>query len=86
MKHAILTLFASKRFIIATATAAVDIALVFGFNIDPEVVKLLLTYINGLAMALIGGISLSDHGTGMGQPAGVDHKGRVVEPVVLPAD
>jgi hypothetical protein len=82
MKDALKTLLASKRFLIGLTTAVVDVALVFGVDLDPEKLALLLTYINGLAATLIGGISVSDHGKAMGAPAGVDHKGADV----LPAD
>lgn len=85
MKDALLTLLTSKRFLIGLTTAVVDVALVFGVELDPEKLNLLLTAINGLAVTLIGGISVSDHGKALGQPAGVDHKGRGGEDI-LPAD
>ena len=87
MKDAILTLLNSKRFLIGLATALVDIALVFGFDLDPVKLEIILGYINGLALTLIGGISVSDHGKALGQPAGVDHKGRAPEgEEILPSD
>jgi len=80
MKDSIITLLTSKRFMVAVVTVVLNVALAFGFELDAEKLTTLLTAINTIALALIGGISISDHGKAMGQPAGVDHKGRGSEP------
>lgn len=72
---------------VALVTLVVDIALVFGVEIDPEKLTVLITAVTSVGGILVGGISVSDHGKAMGMPAGVDHKGRgVPEPVDDDAD
>lgn len=77
MIDSVLTLLTSKRVIVAIVALAIDIALIFGVDLDPEKLTTLITAVSTLAVVLIGGISVSDHGKAMGQPAGIDHKGRV---------
>lgn len=76
MKDSIITLLTSKRVIVALVALVLDVALIFGVDLDAEKTATLLTTITTLAGILIGGISVSDHGKALGQPAGVDHKGR----------
>ena len=78
MLESILTLLSSKRTIVAVVTVVVDAALIFGVEVDPEKLSLVITAVTALGGALIGGISVSDHGKAMGMPQGVDHKGRGV--------
>lgn len=82
MLESILTLLTSKRTMVAIVTLVVDAALLFGVEIDPEKLQFLLTAVTAIGGALIGGISVSDHGKAMGMPAGVDHKGRGVPELV----
>jgi len=75
MLDSIKTLLASKRFLIAMLTVAVDVALVFGVELDPDKLETLLYAVNALALTLIGGISVSDHGKALAMPRGISHKG-----------
>ena len=81
MKDSILTLLSSKRVIIGVVAVIVDIALIFGTELDMEKITMLVTAVTAIASMLVGGISVSDMGKALGQPAGVDHKGREEEAV-----
>lgn len=77
--EALRTLATSKRVMLALVALVVDAALMFGVELEPSVLETMLTAVNTFAIALITGISVSDHGKAMGQPSGVDHKGSAVD-------
>ena len=74
MKDSILTLLSSKRVMVAIVTLVVDMALLFGLDLDAEKMSTLLGAVNTIATVLIAGISVSDAGKAMGRPSGVGHK------------
>lgn len=77
MWEAIKTLLTSKRALVAFLTAALDVLLLLGLDIDPALAETVATLVTTIGGVLIAGISASDHGKAMGQPAGIDHKGRM---------
>ncbi len=76
MWETLTTLFTSKRALIAVLIALFDLLLLLGADIDPALAETIATLVTVVAGILIAGISHSDHGKAMGQPAGTDHKGR----------
>lgn len=82
MKESIITLLTSKRAMVALLVAVFDVLMFFGVGVDAALAEKLATLITTIGGVLILGISVSDHGKAMGNPSGVDHKGRGGEPPV----
>ncbi len=76
MLNSIKTLLTSKRALLAFLIAVFDVVVLLGGEVPPELAESLATLVTTLGGVLIAGISHSDHGAAMGQPAGTDHKGR----------
>lgn len=87
MADSIKTLLTSKRVMVAVAAILADV-LVLSFDVGGESAHKIAMLVTTIAGILIGGISVSDHGKAMGQPAGVDHKGRgvTVKPLEIVTD
>jgi len=76
MLRSIVALASSKRLIVAVAALLVDTAVLLGADVSQEMAERLTSLVTALAGVVVLGISISDHGKAMGNPPGIDHKGR----------
>ncbi len=75
MTESLKTLLSSKRVLVGLTTLLAMI-LVRYLNLEEARADELAETIAMIGLALIGGISVSDHGKAMGKPKDTDHKGR----------